>query len=462
MGENGAGKSTLVKILSGVLQPDSGQIHVDQQLLPHGSVRRAHTAGVYCVFQELSLVPDWTVAENLMLRDRRLGRVFSKQRSGKECVEVLERYQLSIDPLADVRTLSLAERQQLEIVRAIHAAPKVLILDEASSALPPVEVQWLFQQIRDLTVRGTTVIYVSHRLSEIEEIADRGTVLRDGNVVMAFDRRTYNADEIVTGMAGRPLSRVFPARPASPGSEAELALHVEGLMSDGLDNVSLTVKRGEILGVGGLQGHGQTELLKALYGVVQARARAWSVNGTTIRRLTPSRAVRVGIGFVPEDRKTEGVALQLPVGENLLLPWLRLSGLGGRPLVRRQTAWLARVITTLKVKAPGLFAAAQTLSGGNQQKLVLGRWLGRNRGILLLHDATRGIDVHSKSELYAAIVEQAAQGTAMLWFSTDVEELVHVCHRVIVLHRGRVADELSGDRLTAENVVGAAFGRENK
>jgi ribose transport system ATP-binding protein len=287
-------------------------------------------------------------------------------------------------------------------------------------------------------------------------------VLRDGRVAGEFIRGAWTDDQLISMMAGREATRHFPSAPVIANPAAVPALEVENLVSSGVDSVSFRVGAGEILGVGGLQGHGQAELLRALFGASPARADAWTIAGRHIRRLNPVTAVRHGTGYVPEDRKREGLALGLGVGENLVTPWLRTLGLGGRPLLAAQGSWIAGVLSSLSVRTRGPLENAGALSGGNQQKLVFGRWTGRGRKLVLLHDPTRGIDVRAKQELYEAIIELSRQGVGVVWFSTEVEELVHICHRVLVLYRGGIADELEGDRLTADAVVGAAVGAKGR
>ncbi|MCU1571644.1 MAG: hypothetical protein JWR33_2385 [Naasia sp.] len=459
VGENGAGKSTVAKMLAGAVSPTAGSIGFGGVELGSGSIRDSRQAGVTCAFQELALVPEWTVAENLSLPDGAPLRGFSQKKATRAARALLDRLELEhIDPSVPVYSLSLADRQLVEIARAIAADPQLLILDEASSALAPPGVEWLFRRIRELTARGTAVVYVSHRLSELAEIADRGTVLRDGKVAGEFRRGAWTDDQLISLMAGREASRHFPESPPTPAADAPPVLEVKNLVSPGIDGVDLTVRPGEILGVGGLQGHGQAELLRALYGAAPAVADHWHLGGHRIKRLTPVRAVRLGAGYVPEDRKREGLALQMSVGENLLSPWLKAFGLGGRPLLGSQSSWISGVLRSLSVRTRGPLERAGALSGGNQQKLVFGRWTDRDRRLVLLHDPTRGIDVRAKQELYDAIVRLSGLGVAVIWFSTEVEELVHVCHRVVVLYRGKIADELEGERLTADAVVGAAVG----
>lgn len=457
VGENGAGKSTVAKMLAGAVTPTSGTITVEDAPLASGSVRLSRRSGVRCAFQELALVPEWTVAENLSLPDGAPLRGFSQKTAITAASALLDSLDLpQIDPRALVSDLSLANRQLVEIARAFAGEPKLLILDEASSALTPPGVEWLFARIRELTARGGSVIYVSHRLGEIAEIADRGIVLRDGGLAGEFSRGSWTDDELISLMAGRRAERFFPDPPAR-AVDGDV-LEVEGLRAEGVHGISLTIGAGEIVGIGGLAGHGQAELLRALFGASAATADTWTIDGEAVTRLTPVRGVRRGLGYVPEDRKKEGLALELGVGENLLAPWLKAWQLGGKPRLARERGWLDGVLAALSVRTRGPLEAAGALSGGNQQKLVFGRWMDRSRSVILLHDPTRGIDVRAKQELYGAIVDLAKQGVGVLWFSTEVEELVHVCHRVLVLYNGQVTDELAGERLTADAIVGAAVG----
>lgn len=459
VGENGAGKSTVAKMLAGAVTPTSGHMFLNGERLSSGSVRHARQSGVRCAFQELALVPDWTVAENLNLPDGAPLRGFSQSRAVDAARELLHALDLpQLDPQTPVKNLSLADRQLVEIARAFAGKPSLLILDEASSALTPPGVAWLFTRIREFTAGGGAVIYVSHRLREVAEIADRGTVLRDGKVAGEFFRDKWTESELVSMMAGREANLLFPSPPTR--SSTDVVLEVTGLNAEGLDNVNLRLGKGEILGIGGLQGHGQAELLRALYGAAPAFAQSWKVNGVSLRRTNPVRSVRLGLAYVPEDRKTEGLALALGVGENLLAPWFRWWQFGGRPRLAREGKWIDRVLSSLSVRTRGPLEPAGSLSGGSQQKLVFGRWMYRDRSVILLHDPTRGIDVRSKQQLYEAIMKLAEQGVGILWFSTEVEELVHVCHRVVVLYQGSVADELTGERLTADRVVGAAVGAQ--
>ena len=399
VGENGAGKSTVSKIIAGAVMRTSGEIRVDGELVAASSVGDSRKLGVSCAFQELSLIPGLTVGENLELVDKKPLGIFSQRKAratGREVLENLKIEHIAADAL--VANLSLADRQQIEIARSLVGNPRLLILDEASSALTPPGVTWLFERIRDFTKAGGTVIYVSHRMNELEEIADRVIVMRDGERVGEFDKGQWSRDQLVSLMAGREASSQFPET-TELRKISEPILKIKNLRSDRVSGIDLEVFPGEIVGIGGLAGNGQSELLSALFGARHAKADEWEFDGKRIKRLNPRIAVELGLGFVPEDRKLQGLALSLGVGENLVVPWQELLGLGGKPIIRGQQSWLNNVISSLSVKTRGPQEAAGALSGGNQQKLVFGRWVDRNRKLLLMHDPTRGVDVGQAGSL---------------------------------------------------------------
>ncbi len=457
-GENGAGKSTVGKILAGSVAPSAGEILLGGKPYSAKSVLEARRQGIAIAFQELSLVPTWTVAENLVLSDRSGLQHFSHSPSQLKAKELLTQVGIThINPAAPVAALSLSDRQQVEIARALLSDPRVLILDEASSALLPAGVQWLFEQIRKVASRGCAVVYVSHRLPELRVIADRCVVMRDGQTVGEFERGKWQDNELISLMAGRSVEQSYPALvPVS--DSAETVLEVQNLRAQGVTGFDLSVKAGEIVGIGGLAGQGQAEALRALYGAVPAKADSWTIGGQAVKKLAPPSAVKLGLSFVPEDRKRDGLALRFGVGENLLFPWVRWGGLGGKPFVNSSSGALTEVMEKLSVKAAGVAQPAGALSGGNQQKLVFGRWLNRARSVILLHDPTRGVDVRAKQELHQAIVDLASSGVGVVWLSTEVEELVHMCHRVAVMYEGKVAKVLSSKELDSESVVTASIG----
>ena len=460
VGENGAGKSTLGKILAGAVEPTSGTITLNGEGFEVKTVRESRRRGVSCAFQELSLIPELTVAENLHLVDSGPLQRFSQSRARAQAAATLQRLNVShIDPGTLVADLPLADRQVVEIVRALVHDSDILILDEASSALTPPGVTWLFERITEFTASGGTVIYVSHRMPEIAEIAHRVLVLRDGHLVGEFSQGSWNEEQLVSLMAGRDRSEEV-TKPITLPDLKDPVMSIRGLNAPGIHVDALDLFPGEIVGLGGLQGQGQAELLKALFGAIPARADQWQVNGESIAKLTPPKAVKRGIGFVPEDRKTEGLVLDLGVGENLVTPWLKKLGIGGAPSLKTNRKWLAEILSSLGVRTRGAKELAGALSGGNQQKLVFGRWVNRNRSVLLLHDPTRGIDVGAKRDLYRSVFDIAQQGVAVLWLSTEVEELVNVCSRVIVMYQGAVVAEVSGDDLTSDTVVAYSLGVE--
>jgi len=458
VGENGAGKSTVSKILAGAAQRGTGQIFVQGEEFNPGSVGDSRKVGVSCAFQELSLIPGLTVGENLELVDKSPIGIFSQSKASAASARTLEKFEVDhISPDSAVSSLSLADRQIVEIVRAFIGSPNILILDEASSALTPPGVGWLFARIREFTATGGTVIYVSHRMSELEEIADRVIVMRDGTHVGEFRKGDWGRDQLVSLMAGREASSQFPET-TELRKISEPILKVKNLRSDRISGIDLEVFPGEIVGIGGLAGNGQSELLSALFGARHAKADEWTLDGRKINKMNPRLAVELGLGFVPEDRKLQGLALSLGVGENLIFPWQKIFGLGGKPVINNQKTWLGDVINALSVKTRGASEPAGALSGGNQQKLVFGRWIDRNRKLLLLHDPTRGVDVGAKQDLYASILRLSDAGIAVVWLSTEVEEIVNVCHRALVMYNGEIVSSLRGEQLTADGVVGAAMG----
>jgi ribose transport system ATP-binding protein len=456
VGENGAGKSTLIKLLGGRLRPDSGTIKYYGRPTELASPQDAHRLGAATVFQELTLFPGLTVAENLLVGREPRNRfgLIDRARTVTEAGEIFERLNLrDIDPGELVEDISLAQRQIVEIVRAVLAEPKILFLDEPTSSLVEREVAWLFDLVRDLRARGTAVIFTSHRWREIVSIADRITVFRNAHEVGTFSE--ISEDEAVSLMAGHSVSAIYPGLPPEP--ETRDALVVEGVTGHGLSDVSLTVGKGEILGVGGLAGHGHRELFFTLFGNLKPSAGRILVDGRPVRLRSPRDAIRAGpgIALVPEDRKTEGLLLPMSVKINLTLAVLRrISSFG---LIRgaderRRTRQMARM---LDVRPPDPARIVGTLSGGNQQKVLIGRWLLAESGILLFYDVTRGVDVATKHEIYELINRLAREGRAILLYSSDAEELAHLAHRVLVMREGRIAAELRPP-MTSEDIVSSA------
>ena len=458
VGENGAGKSTLIKILGGRTRPDAGIVRIKGQPVTLAGPDHAHRLGAWTVFQELTLLPALTVAENLLLSREPRGRLglIDRRATERRAEEILASLGIRhVDPLAAVEDISLAERQLVEIVRAIDNRPDILFLDEPTSSLVEREVAWLFAQVRRLRDAGACVVFTSHRWNEVTAIADRITVCRNGRQVGTFTPSTIDEDQAVTLMTGRKVETLYPALPARSAAPRP-ALRVEHLSAPRVHDLSFTLNAGEILGIGGLAGHGHRELFFTLFGADRAAGGALAGDGPRggLRAPPPAQRRDVGIALVPEDRKTEGLLLRMSVRDNATLAILkRLSRAG---LLRR--ALEARLSTDiagqLKVKAAGPDAPVGSLSGGNQQKVLLGRWLLAEPRILLLYDVTRGVDVATKSEIYALIGRLARENKAILFYSSDAEELAHLTHRVLVMREGRLAAELT--QPTAEDIVSAS------
>ncbi|GAB0116262.1 sugar ABC transporter ATP-binding protein [Acidisoma sp. 7E03] len=456
VGENGAGKSTLIKIMGGRVRPDSGEIRIGGAPVSLSTPEDGHKLGAWTVFQELTLLPAMTVAENLLLRQEPRGPLGLIDRAAtlRAADELLARYGvLHIDPRALVEDISLAERQTVEIVRAISHNPKILFLDEPTSSLVEREVQWLFGQIRRLREAGCGIVFTSHRWAEIREVADRITIFRGGSDVGTFTE--IDEDEAVRLMTGRRVEALYPPLVPRP-AEAPVMLEARALNGPNLHDVSLALHKGEVLGVGGLAGHGHRELFRVLFGDAHASSGTLAVQGRTRKFRSPRAAIASGIALVPEDRKSEGLLLRMSVRDNASLAILkRLTRFGIlKPDAERKAA--QSVVDSLRVRTAGINLAVGALSGGNQQKVLLGRWLLTECPILLLYDVTRGVDVATKHEIYELVARLAREGNAILFYSSDAEELAHLCHRVLVMREGRVAAELAAPGITAEDIVSAA------
>jgi ribose transport system ATP-binding protein len=467
VGENGAGKSTLIKTLCGVTQPDSGVVRAFGERVRLRDPEAARERGIGTVFQELTLLPWLTVAENVLLRrEPRGGLGLIRRRAlGEHAAGLLADYDVtSVGPHDLVADLSLAQRQVIEIVRAVARRPRVLFLDEPTSSLAEREVEWLFRLVRGLRDDGTCVVFTSHRWREVASLADRITVFRNGRDVATRDR--LDEDAAVRLMTGRGDgddggTTAAPA-PAAGAAEATPAggrpvLEVAGLTGGRLSDLSFTVHEGEILGVGGLAGQGQRELFLALFGVQHAAGEI-RVAGERVRLRSPRDAIRAGvrIALVPEDRKGEGLFPPMSVRENLTLPILGRLATAGllRPGAERDP--VRRILDRMRIATRDPDQAVGTLSGGNQQKVLIGRWLLADARVLLLYDVTRGVDMATKNDIYRLVVELAAEGRSILYYSSDTEEVARLAHRVLVLREGRVAAELRGPGVGPEDIVSAA------
>jgi len=462
LGENGAGKSTLIKIMAGVVAPDAGRMLFDGKPVSFSSPASANAAGIVCIFQELSLIPDLSVADNIAISNppQRFGLI-DRRAQRRMAEEALARAGAQdIHPMALVKDLSLSRRQMVEIAKALARRPRILILDEATSALTAADVSKIYAMLKRLRAEGLALLYISHRMHEIAELADECTVFCNGRSVASFAAGTKTNNEVVELMIGREYSGVFPPRTARDPSPAAPLLEVRRLgWDDKLHDVSLHVRAGEVVGLGGLDGQGQRELLLALFGVLRGATGQVLIDGraSDIRGPSSAKRMAVGMALIPEDRKTEGLMLPMSVRDNLSFAALgRLSRWGVVDPAAERDA-VDRMVRLLAVRSDGTQQPAGSLSGGNQQKLVIGKWLLMQPRIILLNDPTRGIDVGTKQEIYQLLRRLADGGAAILFYSTDYDELVGCCDRVLVMYDGAVKRELAGAEITEHALISSAL-----
>jgi ribose transport system ATP-binding protein len=462
-GENGAGKSTLIKIVSGALTPDHGTVALDGELLALRDTNHAISQGVSSVFQELTLVRELSVERNLLLTSApiRVWGSISRARARRTAKEILARHRLDVDPGASVGDLPLGRQQMLEIVRAVERNPRVLLLDEATSALGDNEVAWLAERVAALRDSGAIVLFISHRWDEIVRFCNRVAILRNGALVSIADTEAVSEDEAVRLMTGQEAAE--SSFPDKLHSHDRVLLSASGLRSPALRGVSVEIRKGEILGLGGLVGQGQGSLLEALFGAHALSEGSIYIGGAPFERRTPRAAISAGLGYVPQERKSEGLLLARSVGDNITYAILRqLRSFFGLLDPRYEGELVRGAIARAKIHTRGGAEPIANLSGGNQQKALLEKWLLTKPSILLLNDVTRGVDIGTKRLIYALIAEIARRGVAVAWYSTDARELVGVVHRVLVMLQGRINEELTGDDITVDrivraSVVGASF-----
>ncbi|MEL6991529.1 MAG: sugar ABC transporter ATP-binding protein [Pseudomonadota bacterium] len=455
LGENGAGKSTLMKLIAGVIQPTQGRLRVDGKEASLNSPKTALKHGLVCIFQELSLVPDLTVRENLLLGAPGAGLGWLKGRGLEKAQSVLDRIDgADIKMSQRVADLTLPQRQQVEIAKAIMKKPRLLILDEATSALSASVVEKVFDLVREERDAGTAILFISHRFHEIEALADRISVFRNGQCVATFAKDAHDYGEIIDMMVGQKIEELFPEK--SPHrNEAEVVLDVRNFSWEGqVRDVNVTVRQGEIVGLGGLDGQGQGAFLMGLFGLLRKADGTTAISGQPGEIKSPKAAKHqdVALAYIPEDRKTEGLILDQSIEENL-----ELAALGRSDLNAGDAGLYAGTLDQLALKHGGLHLPVSSLSGGNQQKVVLAKWLALKPRCLLLADPTRGIDVKTKTEIYAILRELADQGTAILLLSTDYEELIQLCDETHVFFNGEIVASLSGDDLTPQNIIAATL-----
>jgi len=460
VGENGAGKSTLVKILAGIHRPDAGVMKVGGEVVELRSPIQAQALGIAVVQQEPMMFPDLDVAENVFMgrhpRDR-FGRVEWK-RMYQEVDQLLASLDVSLSSHTPVQGLSVAEQQLVEIAKALSLQARVLVLDEPTAALSSHEVDELFAIVKQLRERRVAILFVSHRLEEVFTLADRLTVFRDGTHIITAPVSEMTTEAIIKYMVGRELSNLYPKSEAKIG---EVVLEVRHLTRPGVfADVSFQLRRGEILGFAGLVGAGRTEVARVLFGIDQAESGETWLKGKQVRIRSPQQAMEYGIAYVPEDRHQQGLVMNFSIASNITLAILQLVSRLGLLDPRREQKIASEYSSQLRVRSSGVGQVVSALSGGNQQKVVLGKWLATNPSVLILDEPTRGIDVGAKAEVHRIISELAASGLAIILISSELPEVLAMADRVLVLHEGRITGTFPRSEATQERVMFAATGQE--
>ena len=455
VGENGAGKSTLMKILAGVYRPDVGEILIDHKRVEFSRPADALRQGISMIYQELSLAGRLSVAENIFLGREPLSiasfKVIDRRKLNEQARRVLDSYGFDIDPRTRVDRLSAADKQLVEITRATLEATRVLVMDEPTSSLTTREVDELFRLIKRLKLQGLAIMYISHRLEELESIADQLTILRDGQAVYLGPWGELPTPQVIRHMAGRELKEIFPSRRREP---AAIRLQVNGLSRAGkFSNVTFEARAGEVVGIAGLAGAGRTELVETIFGVRRADSGEVLVNGERLDGLGPDAAVSRGLGFLTEDRKQAGLCLNLSLAQNLTLANVKALVKAWMLDGKREARAAGTLIERLHIRPANPAKIVARMSGGNQQKVLLGRWLFANSRVFLLDEPTRGVDVAARSEIYRAINELVEAGAAVVMVSSDLPELLGMADRIMVMRRGRMVAELDGKNTTQEEVL---------
>ncbi len=460
LGENGAGKSTLMKVLTGVYRMDEGEILLEGEEVHIQKAIDAQNLGISIIYQEFNLFPHLTVAENLYIRReprKRAKWVIDDKAQRKMAREMLAEIHLDLDPNRKVNTLSVAQQQMLEIAKALALNAKIVIMDEPTSALTDAEIENLFHIIHELKKRQVGIVYISHRLEELQHIADRVTVLRDGKFVGMVDYKDTSVRELVRMMVGRELGDYFPERSVKP---SDVLLEVNGLTRKKvIEDINFTLHRGEILGVAGLMGAGRTEMARALFGADHADSGEILLEGEPIQIRSPFDAIRHGIGYLTEDRKRDGLTMGLNVKENITLASIKdFTKWGGRMDEGRITQASREYVDQLQIKTPSLNQLVKFLSGGNQQKVILARWLCKGTKILIFDEPTRGIDVGAKREIYNLMNQLTAEGHAIIMISSELPEILGMSDRILTMHEGKVAGITDRASATEESIMYLATG----
>jgi ABC-type sugar transport system ATPase subunit len=454
LGENGAGKSTLVKILAGVYRKDAGEIILGGQKVDYSSTNDASKLGISMIYQELNMIPDLTVAENIFINREHLKgwpKHIDWEKMNSEAAKALKKLNANISPTQKARRLTTAQKQMVEIARAISADSRIIIMDEPTASLTEKEIAELFRQIRLLSEENVSIIYISHRLNEVKEIGDRVTVLRDGQYIGTRDIKEADTDDLIQMMVGREITQFFPKCVAKKGKEA---LRVENLSRKNvLHDISFSVHEGEVLGFSGLIGSGRTELMRAIYGADGDVSGRVYVDGKEAKVSSPKLAVQNGIAFLTEDRKNLGAILSFPIYQNITLASMDQFSRNSVIDHQAERSRSEELFSMFNIKAPSIDTVTRSLSGGNQQKVLLARWFCRDAKIIILDEPTRGIDVGSKVEIYEFINELAGQGKAIIMVSSDLPEVLAMSDRIAVMREGRLTGILDREEATQEKIM---------
>jgi rhamnose transport system ATP-binding protein len=459
VGENGAGKSTLIRIVTGAVQAEGGELLLDGEPIRAHSPRRARELGIAAIYQQPALFPDLTVAENIALASdppaawRRVDWEGRRRRAAG----LLARVGARIDPAVEAGDLSMPQQQLVEIARALGASARILVFDEPTASLSEEDTRNLFRVIRELRGQGVGIVYISHRLEELPAIADRVTVLRDGRTIDTRPMAEVSRAELIRMMVGRELSGVFPKGESVPG-ETVLELRGVGCAGSGIHDVSLTVRAGEIVGLAGLVGAGRTELARVVFGLTPSDEGEILLRGRPVTITEPRQAIALGIAYLPEDRRRHGVVGEMAVAPNVTLACLDSFSRHGVVDTRRERDAALRWVRDLEIKTPSVFTPVSALSGGNQQKVALSRWLATEPAVLILDEPTQGIDVGTKAEIHSLMTRLAARGVAILMISSELPEIVGMSDRVAVMHGGTIVRVLERGEATQERILALALG----
>jgi rhamnose transport system ATP-binding protein len=456
LGENGAGKSTLVKVMTGVHQPDGGEIYLNGTQVHFGDARQSRQAGIAAIYQELSLFPDLDVAENIFAGRQPIttGRRIDWRKLYKQAEELLASLGVQMNLKQKARSLSIAQQQMVEIARALSVNARILIMDEPTSSLTLNEVAELFRIVRHLREEGTGIVFISHRLEELFELADRVTVLRDGAYVDTLPMSGVTRDNLIHLMVGRTITNMFPKQDVQAG---EVVLKVENLTRSGVfQGISFELHKGEILGMAGLIGAGRTDVARAIFGVEPPDSGTIQLKGKQIRITSPQQAIALGLAYVPEDRQLHGLIPPMNITENISLPILQEYTRQGWLRDKTERSATFQAARQMEVRASNIFQKARELSGGNQQKVVLAKWLSTQPRILILDEPTRGIDVGTKAVIHALMSKLASEGMAILMISSELPEVLGMSDRILVMHEGHMTGSFTRAEATQEKIISAA------